>query len=137
MTNTPFSHLPKAACIVLLNDQSIVVCSRRHSKIYGLPGGKVDFGETTLQAAVRETAEETGIIIQPENLSLIYSGPSYEEKPFFVDTFITKIPSTTILKNMEDGIDVIWMNWLEFLQNNAFKEYNKLVYQSYLNQQVF
>ena len=88
MTNTPFSHLPKAACIVLLSGQSIVVCSRRHSKIYGLPGGKVDFGETTLQAAIRETAEETGVIVQPEQLSLLYSGPSYEEKPFFVEKFI-------------------------------------------------
>ena len=38
--------------------------------LWELPGGSLDFGETLLQAAVRETSEETGISITEENLKL-------------------------------------------------------------------
>ncbi len=35
---------------------------------YGLPAGKVEKGETFLQAAVREAKEEVGVDVLPENL---------------------------------------------------------------------
>jgi 8-oxo-dGTP pyrophosphatase MutT (NUDIX family) len=38
--------------------------------LWELPGGSLDFGETPLQAVVRETSEETGISIKEENLKL-------------------------------------------------------------------
>jgi 8-oxo-dGTP pyrophosphatase MutT (NUDIX family) len=38
--------------------------------LWELPGGSSDFGETPLQAAVREASEETGISIPEENLKL-------------------------------------------------------------------
>jgi 8-oxo-dGTP pyrophosphatase MutT (NUDIX family) len=39
--------------------------------LWELPGGGLDFGETPLQAAVRETSEETGISVKEGNLKLI------------------------------------------------------------------
>jgi 8-oxo-dGTP pyrophosphatase MutT (NUDIX family) len=39
--------------------------------LWELPGGGLDFGETPLQAAVRETSEETGIFIKEGNLKLV------------------------------------------------------------------
>ena len=39
--------------------------------LWELPGGGLDFGETPLQAAVRETSEETGISIKEGNLKLV------------------------------------------------------------------
>ena len=38
--------------------------------LWELPGGGLDFGETPLQAVVRETSEETGISIEEGNLKL-------------------------------------------------------------------
>src|SRR6516165_2488964 len=38
--------------------------------LWELPGGSLDFGETPLQAAVREMSEETGISVKEENLKL-------------------------------------------------------------------
>jgi 8-oxo-dGTP pyrophosphatase MutT (NUDIX family) len=38
--------------------------------LWELPGGGLDFGETPLQAVVRETYEETGISIPEGNLKL-------------------------------------------------------------------
>jgi 8-oxo-dGTP pyrophosphatase MutT (NUDIX family) len=38
--------------------------------LWELPGGGLDFGETPLKAAVRETSEETGILIDQGSLKL-------------------------------------------------------------------
>jgi 8-oxo-dGTP diphosphatase len=39
--------------------------------LWELPGGSLDFGETPLQAVVRETSEETGVSIKEKNLNLV------------------------------------------------------------------
>jgi 8-oxo-dGTP pyrophosphatase MutT (NUDIX family) len=39
--------------------------------LWELPGGGLDFGETPLRAAVRETSEETGISVKEGNLKLV------------------------------------------------------------------
>jgi len=40
-----------------------------------LPGGHVDYGETIKQTAVREAYEETGVRVEVERLSGVYSQP--------------------------------------------------------------
>ena len=57
-------------CYILKNDQVLLIRKKRGigaGKING-PGGKVDPGETPLDAAVRETHEEVGVT--PLNLDL-------------------------------------------------------------------
>jgi 8-oxo-dGTP pyrophosphatase MutT (NUDIX family) len=41
---------------------------RRHSGQFALPGGRLDAGETTEQAALRELDEELGLTLGPENV---------------------------------------------------------------------
>lgn len=44
---------------------------------YSIPGGAQDIGETVAQAAIRETAEETGIDIEITGLIGVYSDPGH------------------------------------------------------------
>lgn len=49
----------KAGCVVINNDQVLLV-TNRHNGMWGLPKGHVEPGEEAKAAAERETFEETG-----------------------------------------------------------------------------
>lgn len=65
--------LPRAACVFVLRNGKVLSVSRKHDpSVVGMPGGKVDEGETDAQAAARECFEETGMIVG--GLKLLYEG---------------------------------------------------------------
>lgn len=56
---------PIAAVIAVVVREGLVLLVKRanapHAGLWGFPGGKIDFGETLRDAAVRELMEETGV----------------------------------------------------------------------------
>lgn len=60
--------------IILEKDGQILLQHRKDNDVWGIPGGVMEPGETFMEAALRETWEETGL--KAENLSLfgLYSG---------------------------------------------------------------
>ena len=80
---THVKHRRTARVMLLSHQNSIFLLKTHFDPEVGLPprwltpGGGIDNGETPLQAAIRELREETGLIIQPEDLDkpvLITSG---------------------------------------------------------------
>jgi len=65
---------PKAVAgvVVLRGDEVLLVrpgeMSHHELGVWGVLGGHVDSGETTVEAAVRETYEETGLVVLPGDL---------------------------------------------------------------------
>jgi 8-oxo-dGTP diphosphatase len=79
------------ATVLLINDRSEVLLLRRKDTgfadgLYALPGGKIETGETALEAAQRECQEEVGLLV--EDLSFVHvvnrQGPETE---FYVFVF--------------------------------------------------
>lgn len=57
-----------AALAVLIRGGKVLLVRRRNppdAGLWGYPGGRIEPGETAFQAAIRELAEETGILAKP------------------------------------------------------------------------
>lgn len=69
-------------CIIEHNDAVLMLFRSKVEKnpsLWGIPAGKVENGETDIQAVIREIREETGIILNERNLE--YKGELPIEYP--------------------------------------------------------
>ena len=68
--NIPSSYL------VLIKDDKVLLLRRFNTGFedgkYSLPAGHVDKGETFTQCIVRETEEEIGLLLKPEDLKVVH-----------------------------------------------------------------
>lgn len=107
MNNTRFEQ---AACVIVPTGntiEEILVVSRRHDATkWGLPGGKQETGESNAMCACREVGEEAGLLLAPEDLIPIYSGPCYgaDGRNFWVTTYLLNEIFTGIIESPEEGI---------------------------------
>ena len=68
---------------VLFEDLKILLVKRKYQPFQGkwaLPGGFVEYGETTEAAVKRETREETGLTTRISSLLGVYSNPSRDPR---------------------------------------------------------
>ena len=55
--------------------REVLLMQRSDNAHWGLPGGYVEVGESVTEAAVREVAEETGVVAEITRLIGVYSRP--------------------------------------------------------------
>jgi 8-oxo-dGTP pyrophosphatase MutT (NUDIX family) len=123
-----------AACTLIYRPDGtfLAVTRRRDPRLLCLPGGKLDPGETLLDAAVRETAEESGVRVPPEALSLLFHGPCEndlgEAPEYEVSTFLAAWDEAWgPLQTLEANILPQWVTVAQFLQAGAMPIYNRAV----------
>lgn len=69
--------------VIIPSDEGVVLIRRGGEPFEGqwaLPGGFVEVGETVEAAAVRETAEETGLAVELVRLVGVYSDPERDPR---------------------------------------------------------
>ena len=65
-----------AVAVILMNREGKVLLQKRSDvKLWGIPSGHVEPGETVEECAVREVKEETGLNIKVSKLIGVYSSP--------------------------------------------------------------
>lgn len=65
-----------AMAVVRLGRRFLVVRERKHGQLWYLPAGRVEPGETIVEAAERETLEESGVPVTVEGLLRVEHSPS-------------------------------------------------------------
>lgn len=73
----PNSMVPSVNVVVVDDGGRILLIRRTDNGNWALPGGAIDLGESAVAAAVRETAEETGITCEVTGLAGVYSDPRH------------------------------------------------------------
>ncbi len=69
---------PAVFAVVRREDQVLLV-RRRDDLLWELPGGRVDLGESVVDALVREVAEEAGVTIKVTGVAGVYSDPAHRQ----------------------------------------------------------
>ena len=97
---------------------------------WGLPGGKADGDETYEQCAIRETQEETGLIVS--GLIPVYTGPVKDGIYICTTFYILDYYKVEGRIRPEPGTDCL-VDWVtkEQLLSGTFKEYNAKVFERY------
>ena len=118
-----YSYKNKAAMVLLFNQGKILSVSRKNDPSKkGLVGGKVDPGETFMQAAVRECFEETGL--ETCCLIPIFSRMEPGDVDFFAIVYLAQWKGEIHKTSDKESGVVEWVEW-EDLENGPFGEYNQ------------
>jgi len=121
---------PFAVSAIISNKKGQVLCVSRkdNHNDFGLPGGKLDPGETPEEAIVREIKEETGLKVSKNDLEEIFIAPclvNETESKINVCYIVLKYRGKP--KQMEAGL-VEWYSFSKLLEPQcSFREYNSKV----------
>ncbi len=124
---TRMRPVKSAAVMLILKDGLILAVSRReNTSVFGLPGGKVELGETPREAAIRETFEETGIKVK--HCFEIYKRLEPAKGPkgydFYTHCFYASEWEGTPANSDEGVVD--WLTTEDLIYTKAaFAEYNR------------
>ena len=110
----------KAAGGVVFNPQGQVLLIHRRG-YWDLPKGKKDPGESTIQAAVREVSEETGLTQITPGKHLLHTWHTYQNNDRRIlkktSWFLMATPQTDLTPQTEEDIDLAtWKNLNDFLK---------------------
>ena len=94
-------------CVVFNKENELLLIKRGKQPFegkYALPGGRVEYGESAEQAALRELKEETGIEGQSLQLIGVYSGPNRDPRGHYVSVaFLAQLPEGAVIEAGDDA----------------------------------
>jgi 8-oxo-dGTP diphosphatase len=116
MTDTEtFETIRYTADVVILTPDGHALLIERdwppYEGAWALPGGHVDRGETSLDAAVRELFEETGVRVKPADLRQIgtFDRPDRDPRGRYVTVaYLARVPAGTTITAGDDARAARW-----------------------------
>jgi 8-oxo-dGTP diphosphatase len=113
--------LPKVVVgLVVRKDGKILLGKRKTLPLgWGVPGGKVNFGERLEECALRELAEEVGIDVKNLKIVTATNDIHYEMNEHFVTIIMTAdyVSGEVVVKEPEKCEKWEWFDWNDIPEN--------------------
>lgn len=119
--NVPNGYYISVVGVVIINNNNEILLQKRsrfkraNPSKWGICGGKVDLGETPLDAGIRETLEEIGISLNIEDLKFLSMDTS--EKTHFTVYYVRKDIDINECKLQIEELEEVKYFKIEELQN--------------------
>ncbi|QDN84441.1 NUDIX hydrolase (plasmid) [Streptomyces sp. RLB3-6] len=114
-TETTDPGMRHTADVVCIRDGHVLVIQRRWEPYEGqwaLPGGHLDSGEASVDAAVRELEEETGVRVTAQALTRLglWNAPGRDPRgPYSTTAYVCHVPAGTTATAADDAAAVRWL----------------------------
>ena len=121
--NVPDGYYISVGGVVIINDENEILLQKRsrykraNPSKWGICGGKVDLGETPLDAGIRETFEEIGIRLKKDELKFLSMDTN--EKSHFTVYYVRKnvdVDECQIQQEELKELDNEGFEWLDDLK---------------------
>lgn len=128
LNNIPRGHYISVVGVVIINENNEVLLQKRsrfkraNPSKWGVCGGKVDLGETPLDAGVRETLEEIGISLNSNELNFLCM--DVNEKMHFTVYYVRKNVDIKKCKLQEEELEEVKyykIEELQYLESEGFE----------------
>ena len=127
--------VPKVGIGVLIFDNNKLLLGQRRQNhgagTWGPPGGHLEFGEHFEECAIRETKEETNLIIDKATAVAVTNDVFKEDNKHYVSIFLrAKYPPGQKVKNTEQDKIISW-EWFDihFIPDNLFLPLKNLLHE--------
>ena len=111
----------------VMNPEGKILTTKRHpnkkaGNLWEFVGGGTLAGETTMQSAVRELFEETGIKVQEDSLMFLATNAS---KNYFQDiyTVVSDVPIESVVLQADETVDAKWSSFEDIEKMIANEEF--------------
>ena len=116
--------------VILCDNDSIILIKRKNSPYKGfwaLPGGFVEYGETVESAVLREVTEETGLSVDLNEISGVYSDPNRDPRGHVITICFTAAKTGGNLKADTDAMEVHCLKLDDIFKLNLAFDHKKII----------